>query len=97
MKIIKRMHRTISQAVPERDDCALNMIKTIRNLSGLMMQTTGEGLKNYKKSEYDKDGYKDGTAERNYGDSCLVVNYATQIGKRILQQSASTQAEKSGL
>ena len=53
-----------------------------------------EGLKNYKKSEYDKDGYKDGTAERNYGDSCLVVNYATQIGKRIMQWSASTQAEK---
>ena len=53
-----------------------------------------EGLKNYKKSEYDANGYKDGTAERNYGDSCLVVNYATQIGKRVLQQSASTQAEK---
>ena len=53
-----------------------------------------DGLKNYKKSEYDENGYKDGTAERNYGDSCLVVNYATQIGKRVLQQSGSTQAEK---
>ena len=53
-----------------------------------------EGLKNYKKSVYDENGYKDGTAERNYGDSCLVVNYATQIGKRVLQQSGSTGAEK---
>ena len=56
--------------------------------------TNREGLKNYKKSEYDENGYKDGTANRNYGDSCLVVNYATQIGKRVLQQSGSTQAEK---
>ncbi len=53
-----------------------------------------EGLKNYKKSEYDEDGYKDGTTNRNYGDSCLVVNYATQIVKRVMQQSASTGAEK---
>mgnify|MGYP001228146982 CR=1 FL=1 len=53
-----------------------------------------EGLKNYKKSQYDENGYKDGTTNRNYGDSCLVVNYATQIGKRVMQQSTSTGAEK---
>lgn len=53
-----------------------------------------EGLKNYKKSQYDENGYKDGTTNRNYGDSCLVVNYATQIGKRVMQKSAATSTEK---
>ena len=38
-------------------------------------------LKNYTKSQYDENGYVTGTAGANAGDSCLVVDYATQITK----------------
>ena len=40
-----------------------------------------DGLKNYIKSQYDENGYVTGTSGTGYGDSCLVVDYSTQITK----------------
>ena len=40
-----------------------------------------DGLKNYIKSQYDENGYVTGTSGIGYGDSCLVVDYSTQITK----------------
>ena len=42
---------------------------------------SSDALKNYTKSQYDENGYVTGTAGANAGDSCLVVDYATQITK----------------
>lgn len=42
---------------------------------------SSDALKNYTKSQYDENGYVTGTAGTNAGDSCLVVDYATQITK----------------
>ena len=42
---------------------------------------SADALKNYTKSQYDENGYVTGTAGTNAGDSCLVVDYATQITK----------------
>ena len=42
---------------------------------------SANALKNYIKSQYDENGYVTGTAGLNAGDSCLVVDYATQITK----------------
>ena len=42
---------------------------------------SSDALKNYTKSQYDENGYVTGTAGRNAGDSCLVVDYSTQITK----------------
>lgn len=43
---------------------------------------SSDALKNYTKSQYNENGYVTGTAGVNAGDSCLVVDYATQITKR---------------
>ena len=51
---------------------------------------TREGLATYLKSQYDESGYINGTAGRNYGDSCLVVDYATQIEKKRAQTSVGS-------
>ena len=40
-----------------------------------------DGLRTYKKAIYDENGFVDATGGRLYGDSCLVVDYATQITK----------------
>lgn len=50
--------------------------------------TTNSGLKTYKKAQYNDSGYERGTAGRWYGDSCLVVGYATEITKSTAQQSS---------
>lgn len=42
---------------------------------------SSDALKNYTKSQYNENGYVTGTAGVNAGDSCLVVDYATQITK----------------
>lgn len=42
---------------------------------------SSDALKNYTKSQYNENGYVTGTAGANAGDSCLVVDYATQITK----------------
>lgn len=47
--------------------------------------TNNEGLKNYKKSTYDISGYVGGSAGLSYGDSCLLVTYATKITKDTAQ------------
>ncbi len=50
--------------------------------------TTNSGLNTYQKAQYDDSGYVGGTAGRLYGDSCLVVGYATEITKSTAQQSS---------
>lgn len=40
-----------------------------------------DGLRTYKKAIYNKNGFVDATGGTFYGDSCLVVDYATQITK----------------
>lgn len=42
---------------------------------------SSDALKNYTKSQYGENGYVTGTAGTNAGDSCLVVDYSTQITK----------------
>lgn len=42
---------------------------------------SSDALKNYTKSQYGENGYVTGTAGRTAGDSCLVVDYSTQITK----------------
>ena len=42
---------------------------------------TVDGLRTYKKAIYDENGFVDATGGNYYGDSCLVVDYATQITK----------------
>lgn len=48
-----------------------------------------DGLTNYKKAEYNESGYVSGSAGLSYGDSCLVVSYATEIAKDTMQQSGT--------
>mgnify|MGYP004507918623 CR=1 FL=1 len=55
---------------------------------------TKDGLTNYQKSSYDVNGYTGGSAGVSYGDSCLVVTYATQVTKKVVQ-TTSTGIEKS--
>ena len=55
---------------------------------------TRSGLGTYLKSSYDKNGYVDGTAGILYGDSCLVVPYATKISKETVQQASGNQSAK---
>ena len=50
---------------------------------------TEDGLANYKKAEYGSDGYLGGSAGVSYGDSCLVVSFATKITKAVLQENAN--------
>ena len=52
--------------------------------------TTNSGLNTYQKAQYDETGYVNGTAGRWYGDSCLVVGYATEITKSTAQQQSSS-------
>ena len=52
------------------------------------------GLAAYKKSVYDVNGYTGGSAGISYGDSCLVVDYATKIVKDTAQQTAGNQGSK---
>ena len=52
--------------------------------------TTNSGLNTYKKAQYNDSGYVGGTAGRWYGDSCLVVGYATEITKSTAQQQSSS-------
>ena len=55
---------------------------------------TRAGLKNYQKSSYDKNGYLGGSDGLSYGDSCLVVAYATKISKNTAQQSTTGDAKR---
>ena len=50
-------------------------------LSTKMDYESLDALKSYTKSQYDENGYVTGTAGRTAGDSCLVVDYSTQITK----------------
>ncbi len=43
--------------------------------------TQVNGLRTYQKAVYNENGFVSATAGRNYGDSCLVVDYSTQITK----------------
>ena len=52
---------------------------------------TTDGLNNYQKSSYDASGYVGGSAGVSYGDSCLVVAYATNLTKAVAQQSNNGQ------
>lgn len=52
---------------------------------------TTDGLRNYQKSSYDASGYVNGSAGVSYGDSCLVVAYATKLTKTVAQKSSSGQ------
>ncbi|HJA24766.1 MAG TPA: Cna B-type domain-containing protein, partial [Candidatus Fournierella merdigallinarum] len=49
--------------------------------SAVIDYDTSDALKNYTKSQYDENGYVTGTAGAGAGDSCLVVDYSTQITK----------------
>lgn len=55
---------------------------------------SSDALKNYTKSQYDENGYVTGTAGTNAGDSCLVVDYATQITKSPNQLGAEEGSKK---
>lgn len=46
--------------------------------------------KNYTKSVYNVSGWAGGTAETDYGDSCLLVSYAMEIEKSVTQVSGSS-------
>ena len=50
---------------------------------------TRDGLRTYEKVSYDENGYKGGSAGTWYGDSCLVVGYATKITKNPSQKSSA--------
>lgn len=52
-----------------------------------------DGLRTYKKAIYDENGFVNATGGRLYGDSCLVVGYATEITKSTAQQSSSLPKE----
>ena len=52
--------------------------------------TTNSGLNTYQKAQYGETGYLRGTAGTRYGDSCLVVGYATEITKSTAQQQSSS-------
>lgn len=48
-----------------------------------------ESYKNYHKSVYDENGWVSGTAETDYGDSCLLISYAMEIEKTVTQRNES--------
>ena len=48
-----------------------------------------DGLRTYEKVTYDENGYKGGSPGDRYGDSCLVVGYATKITKAPAQLSST--------
>lgn len=50
-----------------------------------------ESYKNYHKSVYDKNGWVSGTAETDYGDSCLLISYAMEIEKTVSQVNGSSE------
>ncbi len=50
---------------------------------------TDSGLSSYMKSSYDENGYNGGSAGVSYGDSCLVVSYATLITKKVMQTNSN--------
>lgn len=50
--------------------------------------TNTAGLRNYEKSRYDENGYAGGSSGRNYGDSCLVTDYAARITKSPAQMGS---------
>lgn len=50
---------------------------------------TDSGLASYIKSAYDGNGYTGGSAGVSYGDSCLVVSYASHITKKVMQTNSS--------
>ena len=52
------------------------------------------GLATYQKSVYDANGYTGGSAGISYGDSCLVVEYATKLVKDTAQQISGKQGAK---
>lgn len=49
-----------------------------------------ESYKNYHKSVYDENGWVSGTAETDYGDSCLLISYAMEIEKTVTQRNGSS-------
>ena len=53
-----------------------------------------DGLKNYIKSQYDENGYVTGISGTGYGDSCLVVDYSTQITKSPNQPGTDESGKK---
>ncbi len=55
---------------------------------------TRDGLANYQKASYDESGYIDGSAGVSYGDSCLVVAYASKISKDTVQQSGANTSKR---
>ena len=72
-----------SDAFPSRADktTPLRYANDYPSSSWTFDYNSTDALKNYTKSQYDENGYVTGTAGRNAGDSCLVVDYSTQITK----------------
>ena len=62
--------------------------------SAVIDYDTSDALKNYTKSQYDENGYVTGTAGAGAGDSCLVVDYATQITKSPNQPGTGEDGKK---
>lgn len=85
-----------SNAFPSRADktTPLSYANDYPSSSWAFDYNSTDALKNYTKSQYDENGYVTGTAGRNAGDSCLVVDYATQITKSPNQPGAEEGSKK---
>mgnify|MGYP005773013491 CR=1 FL=1 len=72
-----------SDAFPSRADETTPLSYTDDYLSSFWTfdYNSANTFKNYIKSQYDENGYVTGSAGTAAGDSCLVVDYATQITK----------------
>ena len=82
--------RYMQEAFPSRDSGKQLSYETdYPNAFWVNNSQTEDGLANYKKAEYGSDGYLGGSAGVSYGDSCLVVSFATKITKAVLQENAN--------
>lgn len=72
-----------SNAFPSRadKDTPLNYAEDYPDSFWTYDYDSADALKNYIKSQYDVNGYVTGSSGTAAGDSCLVVNYSTQITK----------------
>lgn len=86
----------VQNGLPSRADqmTPLNYSEDYPNPSFVLDYDSVAGLKNYVKTQYDESGYVNGSGGYYYGDSCLLIGYATEITKSAAQKLSGSEGNK---
>ena len=84
-----QQYKEYMEKFPTRKDCKETLSYETDYISAFWNNNydTNSALKNYTKSVYDQNGFVTGTSGVSYGDSCLLLDFASKVKKSVAQNN----------